>query len=76
MTRNERVERLLHELRYEIEVGMLQGEIDETIGFEFYVPTSKSIPDGVVYCSFRTRPVHRKDVLDRGYQKPRLKAVK
>jgi len=74
MTRKERIERMLHELRYEVEVGMMQGDIDEVLGFEFIVPVSKSIPDGVVVCSFRTRPMHRYVAL--GYNEPRLKIVK
>lgn len=75
MTRQERIEKMLDELRYEVEIGMMQGEIDETLGFEFIVPISKSIPDGIVVCSFRTRPTH-------GYAfggleaPPRLKVVK
>ena len=73
--RHDRVERLLHELRYEIERGMMQGEIDETIGFQFYVPISKAIPDGVVFCEFRTRPVPR-HYMSLGDLEPRLKLVK
>lgn len=72
--RRERIEKLLYELRYEIERGMMSGEIDETMDFEFYVPVSKSIPEGVVRCHFHTRPIPRHcmptDVLE-----PRLKLV-
>lgn len=73
--RQERVERLLEELRYEITRGMLEGDIDETMGFRFYVPLSKNIAEGVVHCEFRTRPIHRHnmDLSDIG---PRLKLVK
>lgn len=73
MTRMERIERLLNELRYEVERGMLEREVSETIGFEFYVPLSRSIPDGVVHCQFRTRPLPR---LHMEPGEPRLKAVK
>jgi hypothetical protein len=31
MTRKERIERMLLELRYEVEIGMMQGDIDETL---------------------------------------------
>lgn len=55
----ERIERLFSELRYEIERGMMDGGVDETIGYSFIVPISKSIPDGVVRCEFRSRPVTR-----------------
>lgn len=57
--RQERIEKLLHELRYEVERGMLERDINEEIGFRFYVPVSQSIPEGVVLCEFRTRPVPR-----------------
>ena len=57
--RQERIEKLLHELRYEIERGMLEKDIGEEMNFRFYVPLSSKIPDGVVSCEFRTRPVHR-----------------
>lgn len=72
MDRKERIEKILHELRYEIEVSMMQGEIDETLWFEFVVPVSKVIPNGVVVCSFRTRPtLYYRDGIE-----PRLKVVK
>ena len=54
--RQGRIERLLHELRYEIERGMMEGEIDEHLGFRFIVPSSKAIPGGMVMCEFRTKP--------------------
>lgn len=73
--RKERIEKLLNELRYEVERGMLQGEIDETMGFTFFVPVSKSLPEGVVRCEFSTRPIHRHMMF--GYEhNPRLKVVK
>lgn len=76
--RQERVERLLNELRYEIERGMIEREIGEELTFQFVVPLSSKIPDGVVWCQFKTRPVHRHDVL--GYDvsmfEPRLKLVR
>lgn len=73
--RKERIEKLMHELRYEIERGMLEGDIDETIGFRFYVPISKAIPDGVVFCEFRTRPIPRHMMSPDDLQ-PRLRLVK
>ncbi|WP_223621187.1 hypothetical protein [Lysobacter sp. ESA13C] len=56
--RKERIERLLHELRYEVERGMMEGEIEETLLFAFIVPIGKSLAGGVVRCEFRTRPTH------------------
>ena len=76
MTKWERIEKLLAELRYEVEIGMLQGEIDETIGFEWIVPVSKAVPNGVVFCSFRTRPMHQQIAYGIGMEQPRLKIIK
>lgn len=73
--RRERIEKLLHELRYEIERGMMEREIEETMGFRFYVPISNAIPDGVVFCEFRTRPVQR-HLMDPSDIQPRLRVVK
>ena len=55
--RQDRIERLLKELRYEVELGMIQREIDETLTFEFIVSSSARIPGGVVVCKFETRPM-------------------
>jgi hypothetical protein len=76
--RQERIGRLLNELRYEIERGMMEREIGEEMTFQFVVPISSKIPDGVVWCRFNTRPVHRHDVLgyDMTLYEPRLKLVK
>lgn len=73
--RRERIEKLLHELRYEVERGMMEKDIDETMGFRFYVPISRAIPDGVVFCEFRTRPVPRYEMNPDDIQ-PRLRIVK
>ena len=73
--RMERIERLLHELRYEVERGMLEREIDETLSFNFYVPLSTSIPGGVVHCRFETRPLPRIYMSPEDIE-PRLKLVK
>ncbi|MCK1543454.1 hypothetical protein IVB12_16170 [Bradyrhizobium sp. 179] len=73
--RRERIEKLLHELRYEVERGMMERDIDEEMGFRFYVPISQKIPDGVVFCEFRTRPIPR-HAMDPDALQPRLKVVK
>ena len=75
MIRKERIEKMLHELQYEIEVGMLQGDIEENLGFDFIIPVSKSIPGGVVVCSFRARPTQRYAV-PYLQGEPRLKVIK
>jgi hypothetical protein len=73
--RKERIMKLLEELRYEIERGMMEREIDEEMGYRFYVPISQKIKDGVVFCEFRTRPIPRYE-MDPSYMQPRLKIVK
>lgn len=72
--RQERIERLLHELEYEITCGMLEKEIGEEMNFRFYVPTSRKIPDGVVFCEFRTRPTFRYN-MHPDDARPRLQVV-
>lgn len=57
--RQERIERLLRELEYEVSRGMLERDVGEELTFRFYVPISNKMPDGVVFCEFRTRPVPR-----------------
>ncbi len=73
--RQERIEKLLHELRYEVERGMMERDIGEEMGFRFYVPISSKISDGVVFCEFRTRPVPRHMMHSDDLQ-PRLRLVK
>jgi hypothetical protein len=74
--RMERIDRLLQELRYEVQRGMMEGEVDESLGFRFIVPVSKTFKNGVVHCEFRTRPspypMHNFD----GPNGPRLRVVK
>lgn len=73
--RQERIEKLLRELHYEVERGMMEGDVDETMGFRFYVPISKRIHDGVVFCEFHTRPIPRY-MMHPDQLQPRLKIVK
>jgi hypothetical protein len=72
--RRERIEKLLHELHYEVARGMMERDIGEEIGFRFYVPISQNIPDGVVFCEFRTRPIPRHAMSPEDLR-PRLKVV-
>lgn len=75
--RLERVERLLHELEYEITRGMMEGDLpEETMGFRFVVPVSKVFPDGGVKCTFDTRPIPRTEMLFGMEQKPKLTIVR
>lgn len=72
--RRERIEKLLHELRYEVERGMMERDIDEEMGFRWYVPISNKIPDGVIFCEFRTRPIPR-HMMSPDDIRPRLRVV-
>jgi hypothetical protein len=65
--RQERIERLLSELKYEITRGMMEREIEEHLAYEFVVPVSKEGPGQVVNCSFRCYPsetylIHKDDL--------------
>ena len=74
--RQERIERLLEELRYEVTRGMMEGEIDEHLRFQFMVPTSKTYPRmGVVACRFETRPFEHQAYCGTEYREPRLRVV-
>ena len=73
--RMERIDKLLNELRYEVERGLMEHEIDETLGFVFYHHLSRSIPGGVVMCEFRTRPMPYYNIHPDHLQ-PRLRVVK
>jgi hypothetical protein len=71
--RLERIEKLLFELRYEIERGLFQREIAEEMLFQFVFPISQKIPGGCVAAEFRMRPMTY-NMFSPG--EPRLKVVK
>lgn len=73
--RKERIERLLRDLRYEVERGMMERDIEEEMGFRFVVPVSNTIKDGIVVCEFRTRPMLRGAISPDDLQ-PRLHVVR
>jgi hypothetical protein len=73
--RKERIERLIHELQYEIERGILNHEIEEELHWSHIIPISRAISDGVVLIEFRMRPATRQMAFMRG-EPPRLKLVK
>ena len=73
--RMKRIRAILSELEYEVIRGMMESEIDESMGFRFCVPVSKQIRDGVVQCEFRTRPMPRYAMTINDLE-PRLKVVK
>lgn len=57
--RKDRIERLLQEVRYEVERGVLGREIPETLGFEFVIPVSKEGDDWCVQFVVRMKPMPR-----------------
>jgi len=73
--RMKRIQVILSDLEYEVTRGMMEGELDESMGFRFHVPISKQIKDGVVQCEFRTRPMPRYAMTIEDFE-PRLKVVK
>lgn len=73
--RKERIQRLLRDLRYEVERGIMERDIKEEIGFRFVVPISNTIKDGIVVCEFRTRPTLRGAMSPDDLQ-PRLRVVR
>lgn len=74
--RFERIQKLLRELEYEVTRGMLEQEISEEINFSFYVPGSRKIPNGTIFCEFRTGPIQGYKTMNQNNLEPRLKIVK
>lgn len=62
--REERIEKLLRELEYEIVRGMMENEISEHLTFEFIVPISRELKNGVVSCRFTARPTLQYSIRD------------
>lgn len=76
MPTNERIEKLLKELEIEVTIGMLHKGVDENLRFQFIVPVSKSIKNGVVLCQFSARPIHRDSSIGQSIiDAPRLRVV-
>lgn len=76
--REERIERLLKELKYEVELGLVQREIPEDMSFQFIFPMSQYIKGGVVLCEFKMRAKHYYEafgLLGEDF-KPKLRVVK
>lgn len=55
--RKERINRLLHELEYELTRGVMENEIQEEMFWQHIFPISRSIPGGVVAMEFKMRPL-------------------
>ena len=70
-----RIDTLLYELKYEVTRGIMEGDVEETMGYEFAVPVSHCLPGGVVLCEFRTRPVQHY-ILTPDTHQPKLRIVK
>lgn len=71
----ERVKKLLDELRYEVERGLHENEIDEEFSYTFIYPLSRVKPDGMVRGEFRLFPIERYMVSPQDYQ-PRIRRIK
>lgn len=54
--RAERIERLFRELKYEVTRGIMEREIDISIGFRFYVPNPDGGDSSPIRCEFRSEP--------------------
>lgn len=54
--REERIQRLLEELRYEVTRGIMEREIDEHLLYQFTLPSQKAARH-TVYCRFQTSVV-------------------
>jgi len=75
--RMERINRLIHELRYELERGFMEGEIEESITWHHIIPVSREVTNGVVVCRLETRPVHRDSAFGQQLEtEPRLRVVR
>lgn len=75
--RKERIERMLKELRYEIERGIMENEIEEELHYNFAIPISRKITDGVVFFELRMLPMKRINALCQHiYNEPRIRLVK
>jgi hypothetical protein len=74
--RKERIERLLHELQYELVRGLSEHEIEEEMHWNYVFPICRSIPGGCVVMQFRMRPMPAYSVpMTFGYETPRLRLV-
>jgi hypothetical protein len=73
--RKERIERLIHELEYELTRGVMDHEIEESLHWRYIIPVSRKIPNGVVVVQMQMWPATRDTVLPSGHTGPRLKLV-
>lgn len=71
-TAQERVEKLLHELRLEIQLGTINGQLDPKLSYRFYVASTEG-PDKILFCEFATRLVERYSVPPEDKKFPRLR---
>ena len=51
----------------------MEGDIDERLGYEFFVPKSRILEGGIVQCKFESKPVFYNTVM---YNEPKLRVVK
>lgn len=74
--RQERIERLLRELEYEVSRGIMECEIDETLSFEAWIPSSRTYLHGCVQILFRTRAHPRYPYMMNPEEHSKLRVVK
>jgi hypothetical protein len=74
--RQERIERLLAELRHEIERGCINREIPEHMAYRFIVPISALGPDFIVAMTMSLRPVARNQMDGDDADNGRLRVIK
>lgn len=67
--RVDRIDRLLRELRYEIERGIMDNEISEQMSYDFVIPMSRTMSNGCVVFQFRLFPTGA-DYAAGHYRKP------
>ena len=68
-----RIDILLYELKYEVTRGIMEGDIEEHMTYEFFIPQSKELKGGIIQCTFNTKPTFYNTAL---YNEPKLRVVK
>ncbi len=70
--RRERIERLLHELEYEITRGVMEREIEPEMGWSKILPGG---PTGTIIAEFRVRPRGKDEWFYDDRRPPQLRVV-
>ena len=51
----------------------MEGNVEEHMTYEFFIPQSKELKGGIVKCTFNTKPTFYNTAL---YNEPKLRVVK